>query len=76
VTDTENGSFETKPTYAIIGHVHAGEVTGTMSAMYFLDYILTNKDEEEIAELLKVTSFYCIPRPVPDGAEYWLTHPE
>ncbi|MDR2519520.1 MAG: hypothetical protein LBC69_00440 [Eubacteriaceae bacterium] len=77
VTDTSKGGYSEKPAYFLNGHVHAGEVTGSMCAMYFLDCLFSNMDEsEEIKKLLETTTFYVIPRPVPDGAEYYLTHPD
>lgn len=75
VTDLSTGDFATKPAYFLNGHVHAGEVTGSMSCLHVLDYILTNSDTPEVAEMLTKTTFYVIPRPVPDGAERYLTSP-
>ncbi len=76
ITDLSTGSFESKPAYYTDGNEHAGEVTGSMCAMYFVDYILTNADiDSEIGDLLKKTTIYVIPRKSPDGAEYYLTTP-
>ena len=75
ITDTATGCPDEKPAYLAVGHVHAGEVTGSMCAMYFLDAIMTNLDDPEIAGILKRTTIYCVPRITPDGAECYLTTP-
>lgn len=76
VSDSECGDFDEKPAYMAVGHVHAGEVTGSMCAMYLADVLLHNTENEEIASLLKNSTFYIMPRPVADGSEYYLTHPD
>ena len=75
ITDPSTGSFDSKPGYFVDGNIHAGEVTGSMCAMYFLDAILSNLDDPEIAGILKRTTIYCVPRITPDGAECYLTTP-
>lgn len=77
LTNTATGDFSEKPAYFLNGHVHAGEVTGSMCAMYFIDHMLTNyRDDPSLQRLLDCTTFYIIPRVSPDGAEYYLTHPD
>ena len=76
ITNNKVGKMDEKPAYMVVGHVHAGEVTGSMCAMYLADVLLHNTTKKEIASLLKNTTFYILPRPVADGAEYYLTHPE
>ncbi len=76
ITDTAAGDFDEKPGYMAVGHVHAGEVTGSMCAMYLADTLLSNLEEESIAALLKNSTFYIMPRPVADGSEFYLTHPD
>ncbi|MBQ1467284.1 MAG: zinc carboxypeptidase, partial [Solobacterium sp.] len=76
VTDTTAGEYDEKPGYLAIGHVHAGEVTGSMCAMYLADTLLSNLEDESVAALLKNSTFYIMPRPVADGAEFYLTHPD
>lgn len=75
LTDRETGDFSSKPGFALDGNVHAGEVTGSMCCMYFLDYLLTNRKEPEVAWLLAHYTVYCVPRISPDGAEAYLTTP-
>jgi len=75
ITKLSTGSFEDKPAYGVNANIHAGEVTGTMAAMYFIDYLLTNKEDPEVDWLLSHFTVYVIPRITPDGAEYYLTTP-
>ena len=75
LTKQASGAAADKPAFGVNANIHAGEVTGTMCAVYFLDYLLTNKDEPEIDRLLSDYTVYCIPRITPDGAEYYLTTP-
>lgn len=75
VTDLTTGDYALKAAFYVDGNHHAGEVTGSMCALYFLDYLLTNKDDQEVRELLKKYTFYFIPRVSPDGAECYLTTP-
>ena len=76
VTKLATGDFAEKPAYGVHGNIHAGEVTGTMCCMYFLDYLLTNRETEEVDWLLSRFTVYCVPRITPDGAEYYLTTPQ
>lgn len=76
ISHKKSGNIDEKPGYFVVGHVHAGEVTGSMCAMYLVDVLLHNLEDESIANLLKENTFYVMPRPVADGAEYYLTHPD
>lgn len=75
ITDPASGPCSCKPAYYLDGSTHAGEVTGSMAAFYFLDYLLTNAESPETAALLRQYAFYCIPRISVDGAECYLTTP-
>lgn len=75
VTDTSAGGFDDKPGFALDGNVHAGEVTGSMACMYFLDVLLSGSDDEAIRDLLKKYTVYCVPRISPDGSEFYLKTP-
>jgi len=75
MTNTETGAFCEKSGYFLTGNIHAGEVTGCMCAMYFIDYMLTNFEEPGVRKLLDSVTFYIIPRVSPDGAEHYLTTP-
>ncbi|MBQ1270029.1 MAG: zinc carboxypeptidase [Clostridia bacterium] len=76
VTDTRCGDFADKPAYCIDGNIHAGEVTGSMVAMHFLDLLYSNLENDEIRKLLMDYTFYVIPRISPDGSDVYLTTPE
>ncbi|MFI3284098.1 MAG: M14 family metallopeptidase [Erysipelotrichaceae bacterium] len=75
ITDLTTGDFNEKPAIFVEGNIHAGEVTGCMSVMYFLDTIFTNIDSEEIKQVLENYTIYAIPRLSPDGSEHYLTTP-
>lgn len=75
ITDYKQGDACNKPAIYIDGNTHAGEVTGSVTALYTANYLLINKEKQEIKELLKETTFYIIPRVNPDGAEFYLTTP-
>ncbi len=75
ITDYSSGNPEEKPAIYIDGNTHAGEVTGSITALYTANYLLENKDKKEISTLLKDITFYIIPRVNPDGAEFYLTTP-
>ena len=76
LTNTETGEPLSKPGWYLDGNIHAGEVTSSMTAMYTVDWLLTDyKKDEEIKKLLDTTTIYVIPRVTPDGAETYLTTP-
>ncbi len=76
VTDLSTGDFAEKPAFVLDGNVHAGEVTGSMACMYFLDTIFSNMEEKEIRTMLENYTIYCVPRISPDGSEHYLTTPD
>src|SRR5215213_3101125 len=63
LTNSGTGPAGTKPAFWVDGNTHAGEVTGSMAALYLIDHLL---DEQ---------TFYILPRLSPDGAERYLTTP-
>ena len=75
ITDKTTGDYEAKPGYFVDANIHAGEVTGNMCAMYFLDTIMSNLDDAAIQDILRRTTIYCVPRISPDGSECYLTTP-
>ena len=76
LTNQATGSHDSKPAIYIDGNTHAGEVTGSITALYTLDYLLKNYGEdEEVTWLLDHRTFYVVPRVNPDGAELYLTTP-
>lgn len=75
ITDKTTGDYAEKPGYFVDANIHAGEVTGNMCAMYFLDTIMSNLDDPAIKDILAHTTIYCVPRISPDGSECYLTTP-
>lgn len=76
VTNQATGGFEEKPALYVEGNLHAGEVTGSMTVMYFLDTLLSNTEDADIRYLLDHYTVYAVPRVSPDGSEYYLTTPD
>lgn len=76
ITNTYTGDYEDKPAYLAVGHVHAGEVTGSMCAMYLADTLLSNLNDPSISAVLVNTTFYIMPRPTADGSEFYLNNPD
>ena len=68
-------AFE-KPAFWIDGNTHAGEVTGSMAALYLIETLLVGYGRDEhVTRLLDEQTFYILPRLSPDGAERYLTTP-
>ena len=76
ITNFKTGAPESKPAFHIDGNHHAGEVTGSMTAVHDADVLITNYGKDEgITKLLDTMTVYIIPRVSPDGAETYLTTP-
>jgi murein tripeptide amidase MpaA len=74
LTNAETGPAETKPAFWVDGNTHAGEVTGSMAALYLVDHLLEKHGSEDLpTRLLDEQAFYVLPRLSPDGAERYLT---
>ena len=74
LTNAETGPAETKPAFWVDGNTHAGEVTGSMAALYLVDHLLEKHGSEALpTRLLDEQAFYVLPRLSPDGAERYLT---
>ncbi|MGB3634084.1 MAG: M14 family metallopeptidase, partial [Rubrobacteraceae bacterium] len=70
------GPADEKPAFWVDGNTHAGEVTGSMAALYLIETLLKGyKEDEHITRLLNQQTFYILPRLSPDGAERYLTTP-
>ncbi|MFO8059898.1 MAG: M14 family metallopeptidase [Bacillota bacterium] len=77
LTDTDAGAAEDKPAYYIDANHHAGEVTGSMTALYTAVYLLENfGTDSRVTDLLRRFTFYIVPRVSPDGSERYLTSPD
>ncbi|MBQ9152851.1 MAG: zinc carboxypeptidase [Solobacterium sp.] len=76
ITNMKTGAPLFKPAFHIDGNHHAGEVTGSMTAIHAADYLITNYGKDDtVTKLLDHTTVYVIPRVSPDGAETYLTTP-
>lgn len=76
ITNFASGKASDKPALYLDGNTHAGEVTGCMSALHFVDMVLTNCEEPSIKSMLTNKTIYCIPRIAVDGANAYLTTPD
>ncbi len=76
LTNSQTGPADTKPALWVDGNTHAGEVTGSMAALYLIEHLLENHGTDALAtRLLDDQAFYVLPRLSPDGAERYLTTP-
>lgn len=76
ITSQDTGPANEKPAFWVDGNTHAGEVTGSMAALYLIEALLSGYDEDEtITRLVNEQTFYILPRLSPDGAERYLTTP-
>lgn len=76
LSSKKTGDPMKKPGWYLDGNIHAGEVTASMTAMYTIDYLLTNYEaDRECRYLLDHMTIYVIPRVSPDGAETYLSTP-
>jgi murein tripeptide amidase MpaA len=74
LTNLNTGPAETKPAFWVDGNTHAGEVTGSMAALYLIEHLLEEYGAEDLpTRLLDEQAFYVLPRLSPDGAERYLT---
>jgi Predicted carboxypeptidase len=76
ITNKETGCADSKPAYYIDANIHAGEVTGSMTALYVIDALCTNSSSEEVAKLLADYTYYIIPMVSPDGVDAYLNSSE
>jgi murein tripeptide amidase MpaA len=69
LTNRKNGPDYTKPAIWLDANIHATELAGTTTVLYFLNHTLENygKDPRITRQLDRVT-FYIVPRINPDGA--------
>lgn len=74
LSNQKTGPAEEKPGYYLDGNTHAGEVTGSMTCLYTIDWLLSNYGKDEQAtRILDTKVIYVLPRICPDGAELYLT---
>ena len=73
VTNKKTGKATDKPAMYIEGNRHAGEVTAAESALWMLNYMLTNYGKDkEVTRLLDNFTFYFRPCNNPDGSLLYL----
>ncbi|CAN5903920.1 M14 family metallopeptidase [soil metagenome] len=76
LTNRETGPADEKPAFWVDGNTHAGEVTGSMAALYLIETLLSRYEQDDhVTRLLDQQTFYILPRLSPDGAERYLTTP-
>jgi len=76
VTNQKTGKASEKPALYIDGNTHAGEVTGSMIALYTIWYLVSHYSKDpKISSLVDTRTFYVVPRLSCDGAELYLTSP-
>ena len=76
ITNRETGPASEKPAFWVDGNTHAGEVTGSMAALYLIRTLLERHGKDDlVSRLLDEGTFYVLPRLSPDGAERYLTTP-
>ena len=69
LTDPATGSHESKPAYLVEANIHAGEVSGEATVLWLLNYMLTNRDDAQVAWALTNTTTYFIPAINVDGMD-------
>lgn len=68
---------QNKPAVYIDANIHAGEVTGMMSALYTMDYLCsTYENDVSTQDILSQYTFYLIPMVSPDGIDAYLNENE
>jgi murein tripeptide amidase MpaA len=71
LTDHDSAAAADKPAFWLDGNIHASELAASAACLYFIEWILNNKDsDDDIAYCLKSRTFYICPRINPDGAEW------
>jgi len=69
LTNGATGSDTEKPAVWLDGNIHATELAGTTTTLYFLDQVLSAyQKDERITRLIDTCTFYVVPRINPDGA--------
>lgn len=70
ITNTKTGDYLDKPEYCIVGHFHATEINGMMTAMYIIDLLLHNPDDARVQDILDRYTITILPTGTPDGMEF------
>jgi len=73
LTNKATGRDVDKPAMFLEGGRHAGEVTGTESALWFAWYVLSNYGKDPVlTAMVDSTTLYIKPKNNPDGSELYL----
>src|SRR4051794_17725886 len=76
LTNKQTGPALEKPAFWIDGNTHAGEVTGSAVALYFINHCSSMHGQDEaVTRLLDDFAVYVLPRITVDGSEKYLTTP-
>ncbi|HEX2916792.1 MAG TPA: M14 family metallopeptidase [Chloroflexia bacterium] len=76
LTNRQTGPALEKPGYWIDANTHAGEVVGSVVALYSIHHLLTKYGEDaQVTRLLDNYTVYILPRITVDGTEKYLTTP-
>ncbi len=71
ITNRNTGPATEKPAIWIDANIHATEITGTTSALYVTDHLLTGYGtDKQVTRQLDQSVYYIVPRVNPDGAEW------
>lgn len=71
LSDRSTGTDEDKPSMWIDGNVHGNEVQGGEAVLYVAWYLLENKAEPLVKDLLDGSVFHLLPLVNPDGRAHW-----
>ena len=73
ITNQATGPADEKPAYWVDANIHATELAPSSAALYLINKLLGEYEEDEnIRYLLDTRAFYIVPRLNPDGAEWAL----
>src|SRR4028118_1100092 len=76
LTNGGTGPATEKPAFWVDGNTHAGEVTGSMAALYLIEHLLESHGSDDlITRLLDEQAFYVLPRLSPARAARHPTPP-
>ncbi|MBL8862509.1 MAG: peptidase M14 [Planctomycetes bacterium] len=71
LSDPSTGTDQDKPLMWIDGNVHGNEVQGGEAVLYAAWYLLENRAEPQVKELLDGAVFHLMPLVNPDGRAHW-----
>jgi murein tripeptide amidase MpaA len=72
LTDFASGDDRHKPAMWLDANIHSAELVSSMAALHFIQWLLENRDADDILRCLETRTLYICPRVNPDGAEWAL----